>query len=76
MSDVLAKVVKIAADTFDVDANEITPTSDLRNDLGAESLDLVDFAMNLEEEFAGEPLDAEAFNKIKTIQDVVDAISG
>lgn len=48
---VLTEVTNILADVMGVDADEISPTSEMVNDLGAESLDFVEFNANLEKKF-------------------------
>jgi acyl carrier protein len=48
---VLAEVTNIIANVIGIDADEISPTSELVNDLGAESLDFVEFNANLEKRF-------------------------
>ena len=48
---VFEKIKLILSNQFDVDINSITPSTDLLNDLGADSLDLVDMLMSLEDEF-------------------------
>ena len=45
------KIVKIIAEKFDVDPVEIVPEASLVDDLGADSLDLVELVMTIEEEF-------------------------
>ena len=48
---VFEKVKAILSNQFDVDANSITMDTNLVDDLGADSLDLVDMLMSLEDEF-------------------------
>jgi len=48
--DIFKKVVEIVADKLDIDAKEITPETTFE-DLGADSLDIVELVMALEEEF-------------------------
>ena len=45
------KVAEILAEQLDVEAEEITPETDIIDDLGADSLDIVDLVMSLEDEF-------------------------
>ena len=56
-----------------VDAGEVTPEASFANDLGADSLDVVELVMALEEEFDIEIPD-EAAEKIETVQAAVEFI--
>jgi acyl carrier protein len=73
-ADILAKVQEVVADKLDVDASKITPEASFANDLGADSLDVVELVMALEEEFGVEIPDEEA-EKLQTVQDVVDYVA-
>ncbi len=70
---VLEKVKAILSDQFDVDENKITPETSIINDLGADSLDVVDLLMSIEDEFEVEVPDEEIEN-IKTVDDLVKYI--
>jgi acyl carrier protein len=72
-ADIFAKVQEVVADKLDVDASKITPEASFTNDLGADSLDVVELVMALEEEFEVEIPDEEA-EKLQTVQSVVDYI--
>ncbi len=72
--EILARVVKVVADQLSVDTAEIRPESSFQDDLGADSLDLVELIMAMEEEFDVK-IDDEAAQKIKTVQNAVDFIS-
>ena len=63
---VLEKVKAILAEQFDVEADKITVDTDLQEDLGADSLDVVDLLMSIEDEFEVEVPDEEIEN-IKTV---------
>ncbi|MBE8221641.1 MAG: acyl carrier protein [Bdellovibrionales bacterium] len=65
------KVVKIIVDHLDVDAEKVQPKSSFIDDLGADSLDIVEIVMSFEEEFGIEIPDENA-EKLKTVQDVLD----
>ena len=67
--DIFKKVVEIVADKLDIDAKEITPETTFE-DLGADSLDIVELVMALEEEFDLEISDDDA-DKISSIGDAV-----
>ena len=70
---VLEKVKVILAEQFDVDESEILAETDLQQDLGADSLDVVDLLMSLEDEFEVEVPDTEIEN-LKTVGDLVKYI--
>ena len=70
---VLEKVKAILAEQFDVEEDKITADTDLQEDLGADSLDVVDLVMSIEESFDIEIPDEEVEN-IKTVGDIVKYI--
>ncbi len=72
--EILEKVVEIVTEKLGVDAEEVTLDSDLTEDLGADSLDLVDLVMAFEDEF-GVKVEDEDVENIATIGDIVDYIS-
>ena len=71
---VFDKVKNIIADQLDVAADKITMESSFVDDLGADSLDIVELVMAFEEEFSIEIPD-DAAEKISTVADVVNYIS-
>lgn len=68
------KVRDIVVDQLGVEADEVNIDSTFIDDLGADSLDIVELIMAFEEEFGIEIPD-EAAEKIKTVQDVVSYIN-
>lgn len=70
---VLEKVKKIIVEQLGVEEDEIAMESSFIDDLGADSLDIVELIMALEEEFDLEIPDSEA-EKITTVGDAVDYI--
>lgn len=74
MNDVEKRVKKIIADTLGVGEDEVVPEATFIDDLGADSLDIVELIMALEEEFDLEIPDEDAEN-IKTVQDVTNYIN-
>ena len=70
---VLEKVKAILAEQFDVEEDKITADTDLQEDLGADSLDVVDLLMSIEDEFEVEGPDEEIEN-IKTVGSLVSYI--
>ena len=67
------KVKEIVAEQLGKDINEVTENASFIEDLGADSLDIVELVMKMEEEFSIEIPDEEA-EKIKTVNDVVQYI--
>lgn len=69
----LDKVISILEEELGVEADEITPESNLKEDLDADSLDLVELVMQLEEEF-GIKIQEEDYPKLATVKNIVDFI--
>ncbi len=69
------KIQAIIADVLSVDKSEITPETTFVDDLGADSLDVFQIIMGIEEEF-DISIDTEDAEKIVTVQDAVNAIRG
>ena len=67
------KVRDMLANQLGVAASKITPQSDIVKDLGADSLDVVELLMSLEEEH-GVTIPEEDVENIKTVQDIVDML--
>ncbi len=73
MADVFDKVKEIIVDKLGVDEGAVKPEASFIEDLGADSLDIVDLIMALEEEFGIDIPDEEAQN-IKNVGDAVNYI--
>jgi acyl carrier protein len=71
--EVLGKIQEITADRLGVDEGEVTPDASFREDLEADSLDLVELIMELEEQFGMEIPDEEA-EKITTVDEAVEYV--
>ncbi len=69
------KVKEIVVDQLQQDADNVNPDSTFVDDLGADSLDIVELIMRFEDEFNIEIPDEKA-EKIKTVNDVVKYIDG
>lgn len=70
---VFDKVKEILVDQLDLDPDQVTMESSFIDDLGADSLDLVDLVMSLEDEFGVEVPD-DAIETMKTVGDAVKYI--
>lgn len=74
MADVLERVTKIVVDRLGVDESEVKLEASFKDDLGADSLDVVELVMELEDEFDIEISDEDA-EKISTVGDAVNYIN-
>ncbi len=73
--DAYSKIKAIIVDTLAVEEDKITPEANFRDDLGADSLDLVELIMAFEDEFGARISDDDA-RSITTVQGAVDFVSG
>lgn len=73
MSTVLERVTKVIIDRLGVDENEVKLEASFREDLGADSLDVVELVMELEDEFDMEISDEDA-EQISTVGSAVTYI--
>ncbi|MEE9188360.1 MAG: acyl carrier protein [Anaerolineales bacterium] len=74
MADTFEQVKEIIIDLLNVEESKITPEAKFREDLEADSLDLVELIMAFEDKFGGEISDEDAQN-ISTVGDVVKYIN-
>ncbi len=74
MGAIEEKVIDIIVDKLGVDRAEVTPEAVFVDDLGADSLDLVELIVAMEEEFGMEIADEDA-EKLRTVQDVITFVS-
>lgn len=78
MATVFERVKKIIVEQLGVDESEVAPSASFVDDLNADSLDLVELIMSLEEEFSKDgktvEISDEDAEKIVTVQDAVDYI--
>jgi acyl carrier protein len=73
MSDTADRVKKIVVEHLGVEADKVTAEASFIDDLGADSLDIVELVMAFEEEFNVEIPD-DAAEKISTVKDAIDFI--
>ncbi|MGP4040333.1 acyl carrier protein [Gracilibacillus sp. D59] len=73
MSETFEKVKQIVVDRLDVDEDKVTLEASFKDDLEADSLDVVELVMELEDEFDLEIADEDA-EKIATVGDAVNYI--
>lgn len=73
MSDVYDRVKRIVVERLGVEEAEVTNEANFKDDLGADSLDVVELVMELEDEFDLEISDEDA-EKITTVGEVVNYI--
>ena len=80
MATIVERLKKIVVDQLGVEENEVVPSANFIDDLGADSLDLVELIMSLEEEFSNPSqkieIPDEDAEKLLTVQDAVDYIKG
>ena len=72
--EIFTKIRDILADNFEVDKEKITDETNFTSDLDADSIDLVEFILQLEDEFGAEISDEDA-EKIKTVGDAVNYVA-
>ncbi len=72
---VLEKIIKMVAEQFMIDENEITADTSFVDDLGADSLDVVELTMALEETFSLPDTPEDELTNIHTVGDLADYVS-
>ena len=73
--EIFEKVREIIAEQFSMEPESVTADSTLEDDLGADSVDLVDLVVTLEQEFNLEETEESVLEEIKTVGDVADYIA-
>ena len=73
MSDTADRVKKIVVEHLGVEEDKVTPDASFIDDLGADSLDIVELVMAFEEEF-GVEIPGDAAEKISTVSDAIKYI--
>lgn len=75
MKDVFERMQKIIADQFSVEEDEITLDTSFEEDLGADSVDLVELVMSMEEEFDIGEVQEEELTTLSTVGDCVNYLN-
>jgi acyl carrier protein len=75
MEDNLTRLRNIVGKQLGIDPNKVKPESDFGQELGADSLDVVELVMAIEEEFEME-IEDQAASQIATVQNILDYIEG
>ncbi len=71
--DVQEKIIEIISSQLSVPKEKVVPQASFTDDLGADSLDLVELVMAMEEEYGMEIADEDA-EKLQTVQDTIDYV--
>ena len=72
---VLEQIIKMVAEQFMIDENEISADTSFVDDLGADSLDVVELTMALEETFSLPDTPEDGLTNIHTVGDLADYVS-
>ena len=75
MQDIFDRMQKIISDQFSVDLDEITSETSFESDLGADSVDLVELVMSMEEEFDIGEVREEELATLSTVGDCVNYLT-
>lgn len=76
MEEIFKTMQDLIAEQFAIDADEISMESSFVDDLGADSVDLVELVMAMEEEFDIGEIDEEDLTSLKTVGDCVRYLNG
>ena len=76
MEEIFKTMQDLSAEQFAIDADEISMESSFVDDLGADSVDLVELVMAMEEEFDIGEIDEEDLTSLKTVGDCVRYLNG
>lgn len=74
--EIFSTLQTLIAEQFAIDADEITMASSFTDDLGADSVDLVELVMAMEEEFDLDEIQEDDLAQLKTVGDCVKFLSG
>lgn len=71
---IFQEVTELLHKLFEIDPQDVTPESRLYEDLELDSIDAVDMVVHLQKK-TGKKIKPEEFKSVRTVQDVVDAVS-
>ena len=74
--EIFSKLQELIAEQFAIDQDEITMGSSFTDDLGADSVDLVELVMAMEEEFDLDEIEEDELSQLKTVGDCVKFLNG
>lgn len=74
--EIFSKLQELIAEQFALNQDEITMASSFTDDLGADSVDLVELVMAMEEEFELDEIEEDDLAQLKTVGDCVKFLSG
>ena len=74
--EIFSKMQALIAEQFALDEDEITMSSSFVDDIGADSVDLVELVMAMEEEFELDEIEEDDLTQLKTVGDCVRYLSG
>ena len=74
--DILKRVTDVIVENLGIEAGAVTPEATFSEDLGADSLEIVNLIMGFEDEFEITIPDEDVADKIKTVNDVVTYLKG
>ena len=75
VNETLTEIQRIVSEQLGVDAAQVQPEASFTKELGADSLDVVELVMSIEDEFEIE-IEDKAASQIATVQDALDYIEG
>ena len=76
MQEIFEQMQKIISEQFGVDESSVTESTSFEEDLGADSVDLVELVMAMEEEFEVGEIEEDELGALKTVGDAVNYIVG
>lgn len=74
-TDILERLREVLRDTFEIEPARVTPSAHLFTDLGLDSIDAVDLAIQVQE-MTGMRIKPEDFKNVRTVDDVVGTVRG
>ena len=72
--EIYQKIVSVLEELFEIDPQQVSPQSQLYEDLDIDSIDAVDLVVELKK-ITGKKLQPDDFKSVRSVQDVVDAVS-